>query len=300
MAEPLNILITGGAGQVGLELAGTTWPAGTRLCLPGRAKLDLGSSDSVAALFDGERFDAVINCAAYTAVDKAEQDVAAAFTVNTVGPALLAEETRKAGIPLVQVSTDYVFDGASDRPYVETDAVGPLGVYGASKLGGEFAVTSGNPRSVVLRTAWVLSRHRSNFLKTMLRVGAAQPVVRVVDDQFGCPTSATDIAGAIATVTLRMIDDTAAPTGVYHFVNTGETTWCGLAREIFRISEAGGGPSPQVDAITTADYPPPARRPGRSTLETRKLETDYGVTPRAWREAVADIVAEVLKKERIL
>ncbi len=298
MARPLDILVTGGAGQVGLELAEAAWPEGVRLHMPGRDQFDLADPGSVAALFERQAFDAVINSAAYTAVDRAEQEVAAAFSANALGPALLADHTRQAGIPLLQVSTDYVFDGRSDRPYEETDPVGPLGVYGASKLAGELAVRTGNPRSLVLRTAWVLSRHRGNFLKTMLRIGAAQPAVRVVDDQFGCPTSATDIAATLATLTLRMIEDRQAPTGVYHFVNQGETSWCGLAREIFRLSGTLGGPAPSVEAITTSDYPTPARRPGRSSLATAKLTADFGVTPREWKTAVADIVPPVLGKEK--
>jgi len=289
-----EILITGGAGQVGLELARQSWPKNVRLHVPTRAELDLGSAASVAQAFAACRFAAVINPAAYTAVDKAEDESAAAFLANAQGPAFLAEATRKAGIPLIHVSTDYVFDGTKAGPYVETDPVAPLGVYGASKLAGEYAVLSGNPRSVVMRTAWVLSVHRGNFLKTMLRVGAVNPQLRVVDDQIGCPTSAADIATALKTITLRMLDDPAAPTGVYHFVNGGEASWCGLAREIFRLSAAAGGPSAEAVAITTAEYPTPAKRPANSRLSTAKIGADYGIAPRDWREGVADIIKELV------
>lgn len=294
MAEAVDILITGGAGQVGLELARVDWPADVRLHLPTRAELDLGDADAVRAAFAATPFKAVINSGAYTAVDKAEAEVAAAFAANALGPAILAEVTRAAGIPLVQVSTDYVFDGSGDRDYAETDPVGPLGVYGASKLAGEVAVTTGNPRSVVMRTAWVLSPHRANFLKTMLRLAADRPVLRVVEDQEGCPTSARDIADALKTITLRMIDDPDAPTGVYHFVNAGSTTWAGLAREIMALSAARGGPSATVEGITTADYPTPARRPSNSRLDTFKIARDYGIAPRPWKDAVAEIVAELI------
>ncbi|MDB5685696.1 MAG: dTDP-4-dehydrorhamnose reductase [Rhizorhabdus sp.] len=289
-----DILITGGAGQVGLELARQAWPDDVRLHLPTRAELDLGSAASVAQAFAACRFAAVINPAAYTAVDKAEEESASAFLANAQGAAYLAEASRKAGIPLIHVSTDYVFDGTRDGAYVEQDPVAPLGVYGASKLAGEYAVLSGNPRSVVMRTAWVLSAHRGNFLKTMLRVGATNPQLRVVDDQVGCPTSAADIATALRTIALRMIEDPAAPTGVYHFVNAGAASWCGLAREIFRLSGAAGGPSADVVAITTADYPTPARRPANSQLSTARIRTDYGIFPRDWREAVADIIKELV------
>lgn len=292
--ETIDILITGGSGQVGPELARADWPAHIRLHLPTRDALDLGDAQAVRAAFAATPFRAVINSGAYTAVDKAETEVASAFAANAMGPAILAEVTKAAGIPLIQVSTDYVFDGSGDRDYVETDPVGPLGVYGASKLAGEVAVTSGNPRSVVMRTAWVLSPHRANFLKTMLRLAADRPALRVVDDQHGCPTSARDIAAALKAICLRMIEDTAAPTGVYHFVNAGSTTWAGLAREIMALSAAHGGPSATVEGITTAEYPTPARRPSNSRLETSKITRDYGIAPRPWQDAVAEIVAELI------
>jgi len=291
---PVDILITGGAGQVGLELARAQWPAQVRLHMPTRAELDLGDVDAVRAAFAATPFQAVINSGAYTAVDKAETEVAAAFAANALGPAILAEVTRAAGIPLIQVSTDYVFDGSGERDYAETDPVGPLGVYGASKLAGEVAVTTGNPRSVVMRTAWVLSPHRANFLKTMLRLAVDRPALRVVEDQTGCPTSARDIAEALKTIALRMIEDPEAPTGIFHFVNAGSTSWAGLAREILALSAARGGPSAEVEGITTADYPTPARRPANSRLDTFRITRDYGITPRPWQDAVAEIVAELI------
>jgi dTDP-4-dehydrorhamnose reductase len=235
----------------------------------------------------------VINSGAWTAVDNAEAQIAAAFAANALGPAVLAEVTRKAGIPLIQVSTDYVFDGSKDEAYLTEDPVSPLGVYGASKLAGEMAVSSGNPRSVVLRTAWVLSVHRSNFLKTMLKLAEKRASLRVVDDQLGCPTSARDIATALKTITLRMISDGQAPAGIYHFVNAGSTTWAGLAREIFILSRQRGGGWAEVETVKTTDYPTLARRPANSRLATNKLLQDYGIRARCWQEAVAEIVAEL-------
>jgi dTDP-4-dehydrorhamnose reductase len=293
MADPVHILITGGAGQVGLELQAADWPDHVMIHAPARAEMDLGDIASVKAAFARIPFAAVINSGAYTAVDKAESEIAAAFAANAMGPAILAEATREASVPLIQVSTDYVFDGSKDGLYDEDDPVDPLGVYGASKLAGELAILSGNPRSVVLRTAWVLSVHRSNFLKTMLRLAADRPALRVVDDQHGCPTSARDIAGALKTITMKMITDVDAPTGVYHFVNAGETHWAGLAREIFRLSAEVGGPSATVDGIPSADYPTPARRPSNSRLSTGKLARDYAIKPRPWQAAVAEIIAEL-------
>ncbi|WP_340316762.1 dTDP-4-dehydrorhamnose reductase [Rhizorhabdus argentea] len=286
-----NILVTGGQGQLGLELARQDWPADMSIYYPTRAELDIGSQASLALYLRGSRFDAIVNCAAYTAVDKAEQDRDEAMLVNGEAPGWLAD----SGIPLVHVSTDYVFDGSKDGFYAEEDPVAPLGVYGASKREGERAVLAGQSRSVILRTAWVLSAHRGNFLKTMLRAAAANPKLRVVDDQHGCPTSAQDIASAIRTIVLRLVDDAQAPTGIYHFVNAGEASWCALAREIFALSAAAGGPSAEVEAITTADYPTPARRPANSRLSTAKIAADYGIHPRDWRAAVRDIIEELVR-----
>lgn len=299
MPDPVHILITGGAGQVGLELQSADWPQDVVLHAPSRAELDLGDAGLVRDVLAATPFAAVINSGAHTAVDKAETEVAVTFAANAMGPAVLADATREAGIPLIQVSTDYVFDGSKDGPYVETDPVGPLGVYGASKLAGELAVLQGNPRSVVLRTAWVLSVHRANFLKTMLRLATDRSVLRVVGDQHGCPTSARDISEALKAVTLKMIADPHAPTGVYHFVNTGDTTWAGLASEILALSEASGGPSATVEAIASREYPTPAKRPANSRLATDKLTRDFAITPRSWQDAVAEIVTE-LHAERTL
>ena len=281
-----HILVTGGAGQVGLELGRAQWPGNVVVHRPDRQALDLSSADSVAACFAQTRFAAVINTAAYTAVDKAETEAGAAFAANALGPALLADATRAAGIPLVHVSTDYVFDGTKGEPYAEDDTVAPLGVYGASKLAGELAVRAGNPRHLILRTAWVLSAHRANFLKTMMRLAGTHPRLRVVADQRGCPTAARDIAETLVTVTLRLMDDPAAPGGTYHFVNAGDASWHELAEAIV------GGRVP-VDPIATADYPTPARRPANSRLATDKIARDHGITPRPWRQAVAQIVAEL-------
>lgn len=296
-AEPITILVTGGAGQVGLELLAAQWPAHVSIHAPDRAELDLGDAGAVGRLFSSRAYAAVINSGAYTAVDRAESEVAAAFAANAMGPALLADATRTAGIPLIQVSTDYVFDGSGLDEYAEGDAVAPLGVYGASKLAGELAVLTGNPRSVVMRTAWVVSRHRANFVKTMLRLAADRPVLRVVDDQHGCPTSARDIAEALKTITLRMIADDAAPRGVFNFVNAGATTWAGLAREVFASSKAHGGPSSEVEGISTADYPTPARRPANSRLSTQRIQREYGIDPRPWQAAVSEIVDQLSTRE---
>lgn len=290
-----HVLVTGGGGQVGLELARQAWPADVVPHFPTRDEFDLGSAESIAASFAAHDWAAVINCAAYTAVDKAENEVGAAFLANAQGPAWLAEECRKAGIPLIHVSTDYVFDGTADGFYEETAPVGPTGVYGASKLAGELAVLSGNPRTVVMRTAWVISAHRGNFVKTMLRVAARSGQLRVVDDQRGCPTSATDIARALLAILVAHLDSDGAPTGIYQFVNAGEASWCEFARTIFAQSAERGGPTAEVAAITTADYPTPAARPANSRLSTTKLTRDFGVLPRRWQDALTDVMDELVR-----
>ncbi|HEX4508278.1 MAG TPA: dTDP-4-dehydrorhamnose reductase [Alphaproteobacteria bacterium] len=287
-----DILVTGGQGQVGIELGAVAWPDGVRIYAPTRAELDLSSADSVRAYFAGKSFAAIVNPAAYTAVDKAESEIGAAFAANALGPALLAEAAKDT--PIVHISTDYVFDGAKDGAYVESDPVCPLGVYGASKEAGEQAIRSAAPHHVILRTAWVVSPHRGNFLKTMLRIGAQNPKLRVVDDQHGCPTAAKDIAQAVARIALRLIEDAQAPVGTYHFVNGGDTTWCGLARHVFQTAAKFGGPQPAVEAITTADYPTPARRPANSRLSTEKLAADFGIRARRWQDAVDEIVGKLL------
>lgn len=285
-----HILVTGGQGQVGLELARQDWPADVTVHYPTRETCDIGSQASLFTYLRSYSFDAIINCAAYTAVDKAEQDRDTAFLVNGEAPGWLAD----TGIPLIHMSTDYVFDGTKAGYYGEDDPVAPLGVYGASKREGERAVQAGQSRSVILRTAWVISAQRANFLKTMLRVAADNATARVVDDQHGCPTSAQDIASALRLIALRLIEDGDAPLGIHHFVNAGEATWCELAREIFALSAAAGGPSAEVEAITTADYPTLAKRPVNSRLSISKITANYGIHPRDWRAALRDIIDELV------
>ena len=291
------ILLTGGGGQVGTELRRLA-PEDFEIVAPGRDDLNLADSEAIARQVGTRRWAAVINSGAYTAVDKAESDSVTAWQVNAMGPVALARATAEAGIPLLQLSTDYVFDGAKPSAYVEDDPVGPLGVYGASKEAGEQAVRTGNPRHIVLRTAWVVSPHGGNFVKTMLRLAETRDELRVVDDQHGCPTSAGDIAAALIVIARRLIEDPGAPVGAYHFVNDGDATWCGLAREIFARAEAHGRRSPRVAAIGTADYPTPARRPANSRLDTGKLARDFGLTPRPWRTAVAEVVDTLLAGPR--
>ena len=293
----LDILLTGGSGQVGTEVIRLA-PAGVNIIAPARNVLDMSDPDAVAAIVASRPWAAVINSAAHTAVDRAESEILSAWKINALAPAALAQATAQAGIPLIQVSTDYVFDGSKSGYYLETDPVAPVSVYGASKEAGEQAVRTGNPRHVILRTAWVVSPHGSNFIKTMLRLAETRPELRVVDDQHGCPTSATDIALALLAITQRMIADPESPRGTYHFVNSGEATWCGFARAIFEVAAAHGRPAPKVEGITTADYPTPARRPANSRLNVEKLARDYAISPRPWQEAVDEIVTALLNAQK--
>lgn len=298
MSDVNRILVTGGTGQLGTELKRYTWPDGWAVTAIDIDELDLRDTAAITAMvaegYDGQPWAAVISAGAYTAVDKAESDVVTAWAVNAMAPAAFAEACAKADIPIVQVSTDYVFDGVRDGAWEVTDPVAPLGVYGASKLGGELAVRTSGARYAIVRTAWVVSAHGNNFIKTMLRVGATNATLRVVDDQHGSPTSATDLAAALATITMRLVEDQAAPTGTYHFSNAGAVTWAGFAREIFAQSGARGGASTEVHGITTAEYPTPATRPANSLLSHDAITRDYGIHPPAWQTALGNILDELL------
>jgi dTDP-4-dehydrorhamnose reductase len=289
------ILVTGGSGQVGSALRRLS--GAIEFVAPPRSELDLSDVDALAAAVTARPWAAVVNAGAYTAVDKAESDVVAAWKINALAPAALAAATHAAGIPLIHISTDYVFDGTKPEPYVEEDRVGPLGVYGASKEAGEQAVRTGNPAHVILRTAWVVGPDGANFVKTMLRLGAERPELRVVADQHGCPTAAGDIAQAIATIIARLGPD--GPFGTFHFVNSGTATWHALAGAVFARAAAHGRPQPQVAAIATADYPTPARRPANSRLDTSRFTQIFGLRPRPWREAIDDVVDQLIMKEPI-
>ncbi len=294
--SPRAILLTGGTGQVGTEVQRQT-PPGFEVIAPTRAELDLADAEAASAFVATRPWACIINSAAYTAVDKAEGDAVSAWKANALAPAALAQAAAQAGVPVIQLSTDYVFAGDKAEPYVEADPVGPIGVYGASKEGGEQAVRTLAPRHVILRTAWVVSPHGANFIKTMLRLAETRDQLGVVADQHGCPTSAGDIAAALWVIAERLAGDPAPPSGTYHFVNSGEATWWELARAVFAQSAAAGRKIPQVDAIATSAYPTPARRPANSRLDTAKLRRDFGITPRPWQEAIAEVTATLLARE---
>ncbi|MGY2049830.1 dTDP-4-dehydrorhamnose reductase [Methylobacterium sp. JK268] len=292
------ILILGGAGQVGTALREHAWPADVALHAPAREALDITDEAAITAALAERTYTAVINAAAYTAVDKAESEVAAAWRLNALAPALLAAATARAGIPLVQVSTDYVFDGTGSGAYAPDAPINPTSVYGASKAAGELAVRTANPRHAVVRTAWVVSPHRANFVKTMLRLAGERDGLRVVDDQRGCPTAAADLAAALAVVALRLAEDPASPSGTYHCVNAGATTWCGFARAIMEGARARGVRAVPVEAIPSSAYPTPARRPANSELSTATLTRDFRIAPRPWPEALDAILDRLIGPAR--
>lgn len=294
MAEPVNILVAGGHGQLGQALAHVVWPGTVRLHRPTRGELDLTSETALAQSFARTPFAAVINAAAFTAVDAAETQSGDAFLANALIAARLADASRAAGIPLVQLSTDFVFDGTLDRPYAEDDATAPISVYGASKRAGELAVLSANPRSAVVRTAWVISARGRNFVRTILDAAATRSELTVIADRIGSPTSADDLAQALSVLTLAMIANRSAPTGVYHCVNAGEASWADLAGEAIRLA----GLPTTIVPIPASARPASAPRPANSRLSCDRLARDHGVTMRGWRLALADIVAE-LQREKI-
>lgn len=286
----MEILILGGAGQVGTELRAYAWPEGVHVHAPDRASLDITDEGAVARAVAEREWAAVINPAAYTAVDKAESEVAAAWRLNALAPAILAAETARKNIPLVHVSTDYVFDGSASGAYEPAAPIAPTNVYGASKAAGEMAVRTANPRHAIVRTSWVVSTHRGNFVKTMLRLAGEREKLTVVNDQHGCPTSAADLATVLARIALRLATEESAPTGTFHCVNEGVTTWHGFARAIVAGGARRGGREIPVEGIPTSAYPTPAKRPANSQLSTASLTAAYGLRPRPWAEALDDIL----------
>ena len=284
----MRVLVAGKAGQLGLALRARLAADGHDVTVLGRPELDLTKPETIRAAVKVLEPEVVINAAAYTAVDRAEDEPDAAMAVNRDGAGLLAAAARSAGAPFVQVSTDYVFDGTKGAPYTEEDATSPTGAYGASKLAGEAAAMKANPRTLVLRTAWVCSADGANFVRTMLRLGQERPELRVVDDQRGAPIFADDLAAAISAMLPRLH---ASPEGdpafgVFHLSGTPYTTWYGFAVAIFGGTGARALPSPVLHPIATADYPTKARRPADSRLDCTKIAAIHGIAPPDWRPAL--------------
>lgn len=293
----MTVLLFGGNGQVGHELRRSLRALGDVVVttrsgeLPEGARCevaDFDRPDTLAALVERVAPAIVVNAAAYTAVDKAEDDVDAAFRTNAEAPGVLARACALRDIPFVHYSTDYVFDGQGSRPYREDDPTAPLGVYGASKLAGEDAVRSVGGRHLILRTAWVYGRHGHNFMKTMLRLGADRDELRVVADQVGTPTP----AALIADVTTELLGLRDAPSGTFHLTPRGETSWHGFAEAVFEEALARGliSRAPKVIPIATSEYPTRARRPAYSCLDIGKVEAHVGRRLPEWSDSLRRVL----------
>jgi dTDP-4-dehydrorhamnose reductase len=291
----MSIVITGTNGQVGWELCRQAKMKGLAIHGFDRSQLDITDSASVAETVKKCRPHVVVNAAAYTQVDQAETDSKQAFEVNQQGPSYLAACCAESKIPLIHISTDYVFDGSADSPYRENDALSPLGIYGRSKAAGEEEVRCRLPQHVIVRTSWVYGVHGNNFVKTMLRLGNERDVIGVVNDQFGCPTSARDIADTILSMANQIQSGKMPTWGTYHYCGKGIISWFDFAEEIFRIAKQYGYTgSPKVNAITTAEYPTTVKRPAFSALNCDRLLHFFQISPKPWQESIAQTLKEIL------
>jgi dTDP-4-dehydrorhamnose reductase len=279
-------------GQLATGLAESLPAQGFEARLVGQPNFEFDKPETVIAAFAALRPEAVVNCAAWTAVDAAEDDEAGAFRANALGPALLARLCAEAKIPLIQISTDYVYDGLKGAPYIETDLPNPLGAYGRTKLAGEWAALAGNPMTSILRTAWVFSPVGKNFVRTMLAVGATRPELRVVADQHGHPTAAPDLADAITAVLARLRETGWQPAyrGVFHATAQHSTNWHGFAEAIFAGAAPFGGPQPLVLPIATHEYPVKATRPADGRMDGTKLAETFGVTLPNWQDGLERVL----------
>lgn len=289
-----NILITGAAGQVGSMLTKQAQDAGVQVIAIDREHLDITDELAVKAFVQTQKPEVIINAAAHTAVDKAESDIDASYAINRDGPRYLAEAAASLNIPFLHISTDYVFSGDKDGLYIETDPVSPQGVYGASKLAGEEAVSVANPKHLVLRTAWVFGEHGNNFVKTMLRLGVQRDELGIVADQFGGPTYAGDIAAALLLMAEKAVNTPAeVKWGVYHFAGEPHVNWHQFAAAIFDKAVAAKllEKAPLLNPLSTEQYPTPAKRPANSRLDCSKIKAEFGIHPSDWQTALDKIAA---------
>jgi dTDP-4-dehydrorhamnose reductase len=279
-----KVLLIGAKGQVGQELQ-VTLPSLGEVISIGREELDLTNSEKIGQLIREIHPDYLVNASAYTAVDKAEIEPDLAYSINSTAPKIMAEAAEKIKAKFLHISTDYVFDGRKNTPYLETDLTNPLGVYGQSKLRGEEEIKTVNSQAIILRTAWVYGSYgKSNFVKTMLRLGKEREELKVVVDQLGSPTWSKDIAAAITHLLIN-VDN---PTGIYNFTNSGVASWFDLTKAIFEEAKISGIPLKiqRVIPITTAEYPTPAVRPAYSVLSSQKISQQLGYIPPYWRDSL--------------
>jgi dTDP-4-dehydrorhamnose reductase len=296
LSEARRILIVGASGQVGTELQRSFAGAGEVIAAK-REKADMTSEDQVRNLVQSTQPDVILNASAYTAVDRAESDAETAMTVNATAPRWLAEEALRRDILLVHYSTDYVFDGSKEGPWVETDSPNPLGVYGATKLAGEQAIAQVGGRYLIFRTSWVYGPHGKNFLLTMLRLGRERGRLSIVDDQFGAPTTSLAIAEATRKIVDSVLAGSAGPVnewaGIYHMTCGESTTWCGFAKAIFARVPLPGDRKPEITGIPASEYPTPAKRPLNSVLSNEKLHSRFGVRLPDWATALDTVTQQL-------
>jgi dTDP-4-dehydrorhamnose reductase len=288
-----RVLVFGASGQVARELARAAWPRSTTLIMLGREDADFMRPDTLGPVVARQRPDLVIVAAAYTKVDAAEDDEDTATLVNATAPGAIACAAAALSVPVVCFSTDYVFDGRKATPYEETDSVGPINVYGRSKLAGERAVSAANSKHLILRTSWVYSAFGANFLLAMLKLARTRDEVSIVDDQHGCPTAAGDLARAVVGIAPRLIEGDA-PWGTYHLAGGSQTTWHGFAEAVFSVLAARGMPRPKVHAVPSGAYPTKARRPSNGRLSSMAFERAFGIVLPGFEEAMPAVLDEAL------
>ena len=288
------ILVFGGDGQLGRELVRAASLTNVPLSAFGRSAADIADRTAVERALSEVQASVVVNAAAYTKVDQAESQASAAKRSNTLGPEVVASVCASAGIPLVHISTDYVFDGKKEGSYSEADSIAPIGVYACTKAEGEGAVRSRSSKHIILRTAWIYGEFGNNFLKTMVRLAQQRDELRVVADQRGCPTSTIDLASAIVRIAPRLIAGDA-PWGTYHFAGEGVTTWHGFAERIVAAQAPITNRNPRVVPITSAEYPTAVRRPANTVLDCSRFAQTFSFRARPWGERVDDITVRVVR-----
>jgi dTDP-4-dehydrorhamnose reductase len=297
----MNILITGGRGQLGRELSREAQTRGHDVQVPSRYQMDITSLKAVRNFIDRHQPTCVINSAAYTQVDKAESEESLAFAVNKTGCTNLAQACAKYKIPLIQVSTDYVFDGQKMAPYLETDPVSPIGIYGISKAAGETEIRSNLKKHIILRTSWLYGVYGQNFVKTMLNLSGIKENIRVVSDQYGSPTSAGDLAIAILSMAERCHQHSSVAWGTYHYCGQGIASWHELADTTIELArQYGKVKTTRVEPITTADFPTKAKRPAFSALDCNLIKKNFGINPKPWRESLKFTIQRLYKMSAVV
>lgn len=292
----MKLLITGANGQLGWELCQRKDSYGFDSFSCDLPLFNVSDKEAVESTIKAVKPDIIINAAAYTAVDQAEKDVEPAYAVNRDGAGYLANACRESNIPLIHISTDYVFDGTKTTPYKETDPVSPIGIYGKSKAQGEDVVRQTLQQHIIIRTSWLYSVHGNNFIKTMLRVGKQNEQVRVVDDQYGCPTYAGDLAEVILKIASGIKNGNMKAWGTYHYSNTGKTTWFKFAQKIFEIaSQYDTFSFKELIPITTAEYPTLARRPQNSDLDCNQISDTFNIKLIPWQDSLHKMLDELYK-----